>query len=155
MSFIKEQVVERVGPKGNSLMINNTWYSSFKAASLTGAKEGDVVSFEYIEKESDDPMRPYRNIKGNVQVVGVGSAPTSTVGATSGAVSGGKAAFPIAKDNYQRSIIRQNAVTSAINFSAGEKTLKEVFAIAKQIERYTAGDEDAEAMKKLAEEVSA
>lgn len=158
MSLITNRIVERVGPKGNSLLVNSTWYSAFKADALSGAKAGDMVSFEFVEKASDNPERPFRNIKGSVKIVALGepgaaSVPPSRSPASS---TGARGEFPISKASYQRSIIRQNAVSSAINFAAlqtGTKPMEKILGWAKEIEHFTSGDDVAEAMQALADEV--
>jgi len=163
MSEITNQVVERVGPKGNSLLINGSWYSTFKVPSLNGAKPGDTVSFVFVEKPSGDPAKPYRNITGNVTIVAAGavappalSSSYAASGASAGAGYKGEWVFPVPMDNYQRSVLRRDAVRDAVALIAaqtGAKTVDKMLDIAKQIEHYTSGEDIAEALAALSSEV--
>ena len=104
---------------GNKITVDGEKYSAF-AASQIKCRAGDYVDFEYIEKpgvtRAGTPV-VYKNIKGDV-VPGTGGA----------AVAGGAAIAPprgftpppakvgepiLAKE---RLILRQNALTAAVNF---------------------------------------
>lgn len=119
---------------------DDTWYKlGFKPAPFA---KGDTVEFEASSgaygMEVDFP---------SIRVISKGdgsSAPSS--GGGRGAPRG---AFPIAPNDGQRSIIRQNAVTNAREIVAATKSyesademLDEVIRIAQKIELYTTGDKE-------------
>lgn len=147
---------------GNKITVDGEKYSAF-AASQIQCRVGDFVDFEYIEKpgvtRAGTPV-VYKNIKGNV-VPGAGGA----------AVAGGAAIAPprgftpppakvgepiLAKD---RLILRQNALTAAVNYcntlcslnTGKEPTTELVIEVAKKFEYYTSGDMDYDAAEKALE----
>lgn len=123
---------------------DETWYKlGFKPAPFA---KGDTIEFEATSgaygMEVDFP---------SIRVINKGdgsSAPSG--GGGRGAPSRG--AFPIAPNDGQRSIIRQNAVTNAreilfahrdlASFKDIDEVLDEVIRIAQKIELYTTGDKE-------------
>lgn len=124
---------------------DETWYKlGFKPAPFA---KGDTIEFEATSgaygMEVDFP---------SIRVISKGdgsSAPSG--GGGRGAPSRG--AFPIAPNDGQRSIIRQNAVTNArellvatrdcaAEFKTVDEALDEVIRIAQKIELYTTGDKE-------------
>ncbi len=41
--------VESMGKDGKKFKVNGGWYSAFNAKQLSGAEQGDTVSFDYKE----------------------------------------------------------------------------------------------------------
>lgn len=151
---------------GNKITVDGEKYSAF-AVSQIKCRVGDYVDFEYIEKpgitRAGTPV-VYKNIKGDV-VPGTGGA----------AVAGGAAIAPprgftpppakvgepiLAKD---RLILRQNALTAAVNSANGigvysktpleteEDAANYIISLAKKFEYYTSGDMDYDAAEKALE----
>jgi len=142
---------------GNKITVDGEKYSAF-AVSQIKCRVGDYVDFEYIEKpgvtRAGTPV-VYKNIKGDV------------VPATDGAAIAGGAAIapprgftpPPAKVGEpilakERLILRQNALTAAVNFSnmlSTAFTTDQVIEVAKKFEYYTSGDMDYDAAEKALE----
>lgn len=128
---------------------DETWYKlGFKPAPFA---KGDTIEFDATSgaygMEVDFP---------SIRVInkGDGAAPSG------GAAGKPRGAFPIAANDGQRSIIRQNAVTNAREIvcfttsgSAGSTTndelLDEILRVAQRIELYTTGDKE-RIMKEMA-----
>jgi len=146
---------------GNKITVDGEKYSAF-AASQIQCRVGDFVDFEYIEKPSvtrtGTPV-VYKNIKGNV-VPG-----TSAAAGAAGTASPPRGFTPppakvgepiLAKD---RLILRQNALTAAVNYVNGSRdgtlvatyTVDDVISFAKKFEYYTSGDMDYDAAEKALE----
>jgi hypothetical protein len=107
----KKGVIEAMSADCKRCQIDNEWYSVYTLSSMGGAKVGDEVKFAYIEKESGGKI--YNNIRGSVTVLVSGSAVAGvapTPRATSGKSFGGES------PERNMSIIRQNALTNAVNF---------------------------------------
>lgn len=128
------------------MLINGKWYNSKWPIK---ANKGDEVEF-------DDGGKSYVN---KLTVVsagggGGGAAPSATP-TRSTSYSRGK--FPIAKDDGQISIIRQNALTNAVKLVTEAKGLganiedsvSTILDIARVFEAYTSGDVDREAAKRM------
>ena len=128
---------------GHGMLIEDKWYNSKFPIDV---EKGDTVEF-------DDGGKNY--IKGLKKF---GSGATSNTG-SSAPVPGGvggrfRGAFPIPPNDGSRSIVRQNSVTNAVNLVSamlaakrvkeGEDLVSHVFAIAREFEKYSAGDIDAE-----------
>lgn len=144
---------------GNKITVDGEKYSVF-AASQIQCRVGDFVDFEYIEKPGVTRAGTsvvYKNIKGNVVP---GASTAATAAGTASPPRGftpppAKVGEPIlAKD---RLILRQNALTAAVNYcntlcSIGTKPTTElVIEIAKKFEYYTSGDMDYDAAEKALE----
>lgn len=167
MSVPVAGVVEFVDPRGNAFMIGGERYSAFKSASLSGAQPGDRVSFLYDEKAGSGVHegKVFRNIRGSVSIVEKASGPSTTVAPKLSETKMApkyRGGFPVPPDDYQRAIIRQNAVTNAIAFLELAPPKKEdpsvlienVLRIAKAIEKYTSGDADRETVEAITASMS-
>lgn len=151
---------------GNKITVDGTKYSAFNPAQIK-ANVGDMVSFDYTEKHDVVKVGPrtgqpvtYRNIKGDVYPAGGAVAGGAAIGSVSTPPRGytpppAKVGEPIlAKD---RLILRQNALTAAVNFTnchgiPTEDSIDQwpdvVISIAKKFEYYTSGDMDYDAAEK-------
>jgi hypothetical protein len=140
---------------GKAIWVNGERYSAF-AETQVHVGPGDYVDFEYTEKNSVSARTGapvvYKNIKGNVYAAGytptVASVPRPT-GASPmpyvpSAAATAKVGIPIL--DTQRLILRQNALTAAVNYVNGSTptgaSVEHVISIAKQFEDYTSGDGD-------------
>ena len=128
------------------ILVDGTWYNSKFPIS---ANKGDEVEF-------DNGGKKYVN---KLKVVSAGAggetAPKTTPRSTGG-YSRGK--FPVAKDDGQIAIIRQNALTNACNLftetmevgtQIDDETVATIIGIARTFESYTSGDVDREAAKRM------
>ena len=143
---------------GNKITVDGEQYSAF-AASQIKCRVGDYVDFEYIEKPGVTRAGTsvvYKNIKGDV-VPGVHAPATGTATPPRGFTPPpAKVGEPIlAKD---RLILRQNALTAAVNYcgtlcslTGKEPTTELVIEVAKKFEYYTSGDMDYDAAEKALE----
>lgn len=128
------------------IMVGGKWYNSKYEVK---ANKGDEVEF-------DDGGKNYCN---KLKVLsGGGGGATTAAPTASRSYSRGK--FPIPTDDGQRSIIRQNSLTNAVNFMASvmdyaaaqehmDDAIATVVDVARVFESYSAGDLDREAAKKL------
>ena len=129
---------------GKFISMGGTRYSAFAPTQIK-CNAGDTVTFEYVEKHSlnkfGNPV-VYNNIKGNVYGKG-GPIPTPVaVSGYSGPASSSKVGEPILSKD--RLILRQNALTAAVNFTKDAETItpEQVIKVAKIFEAYTSGDAD-------------
>lgn len=142
---------------GNKITVDGTKYSAFNPAQIK-ANVGDMVSFDYTEKHDVVKVGPrtgqpvtYRNIKGDVVPAGGHVAPSGVGTPPRGYTAPpAKVGEPIlAKD---RLILRQNALTAAVNFCrdlvADPADPDKVIEVAKKFEYYTSGDMDYDAAEK-------
>lgn len=131
------------------IMVGGKWYNSKYEVK---ANKGDEVEF-------DDGGKNYCN-KLKVLSGGGGGATTAAPTAPRSATSYSRGKFPIPTDDGQRSIIRQNSLTNAVNFLASvmkydgaidhmDDAIATVVDVARVFESYSAGDLDREAAKKL------
>ena len=132
------------------MMVDDKWYNSkFEIK----ANKGDEVSF-------DDGEKNY--IKG-LKILSSSGPATGSSESRSG-VSGGKSysrgKFPIEQNDGQRSIIRQNSLTNAVNAlgHAGmieglkiDDMIVNIINVAREFEAFSAGDLDREAKAQLDE----
>ena len=139
---------------GFGIMVNDKWYNSKYEINV---EKGDEVEF-------DDGGKSYvRDIK----VTKGGGGATATGGSTmaskgSGGTGYARGAFPIPANDGSRAIVRQNSITNAVallvglglKFSDGED-MKEyaytIINIAREFEKYSSGDLDAELTKQIEE----
>lgn len=124
MSMI-EGVIEAVRKDGKGFKVGEAWYGAFNATELSHVSRGDTVRFEFTRRGE------YNNIKGAVEKVAAVAASQSAAAASSGK------SFDV-----QAAIIRQNALTNAVNYSVGvlqSPEISDVIATAKQFEEYTSG----------------
>lgn len=134
---------------GKYITVNGIKFSAFAPTQIK-CVPGETVTFEFVEKHGMNKFGAavvYKNIKGNVygKGGGVGVQPTPTY---SGGVSvPSKVGEPILSKD--RLILRQNALTAAVNFVShvgvvgkGAPEPSEVIRVAKIFEAYTSGDAD-------------
>jgi len=135
--------IERMGGNGKSFLLeefDGKWFGAFNASQLSGAGIGDELSFTYTSVEKND--RTFHNINGNVKITGTGDNPVPPT-ATGKPIKLTKVGEPIlARD---RCIIRQNALTNAVNFTTATKgqkklTVSDVLQVASEFEAYSSGD---------------
>lgn len=133
---------------GKFITVDGTRYSAF-APSQIKCEVGDVVNFEYVEKSGVNKFGAavvYKNIKGNVYGKGGGGAAVAAAPRYSSGASGmvaSKVGEPILSKD--RLILRQNALTAAVNFinhCDGRNNPEDVIKVAKIFEAYTSGDAD-------------
>lgn len=119
-------VVERTAREGKALLVDGVWYGAYNLSQCNGATTGNNVSFNAFQKGK------YWNIDGDVTVSSAGTA-----SANSGSA-----------DDRQLMILRQNALTNAVNLFVGyrgEASMPEpleVLRLAKTFASFTAGELD-------------
>lgn len=148
---------------GNKVTVDGEKYSAYPPTTMLTIRPGDYITFEYVEKPGVNRVTGasvvYRNIKGpiNVGMPGSGPAPTGVMvpikaPATAPYRAPEKVGEPILSKD--RLILRQNALTAAVNFinNAGfdaeiatETWPDHVIKVAKKFEYYTSGDMDVDA----------
>lgn len=145
MNEITNQVVEAKSKDGKKIKIGEDWFSAFNASTLEGVERGDTVSFVYTLKGD------WKNIKGSVRK-GEGTATDAIAPIKTSTPHFSRGNFPIHPLDGQRSIIRQNSLTNAVvvaqmQFSREDTlpTNEEIISIAREFEKYSAGDLDREA----------
>lgn len=135
---------------GKYITVNGIKFSAFAPTQIK-CVPGENVTFEYVEKPGMNKFgQPvvYKNVKGNVYGKGgVGVQPTPTFSGGGGVSVTSKVGEPILSKD--RLILRQNALTAAVNFANTSGTLlkasfnvEDVILIAKKFEAYTSGDAD-------------
>ena len=110
-------VISKVGDRGTSFQLEGdfSWYSAFNPEQLCGAKAGDKVSFMYATKQDkNDPEKIYKNIRGNLTIHASSPDPQPNRAAVSPLPSAKKGEPSLTRE---RLILRQNALTNAVNFS--------------------------------------
>lgn len=144
---------------GKFVVVNGEKYSAF-APTQIHVSVGDYVNFEYTEKNGVTKFGTpvvYKNIKGNlypakgVVASPTGMAPTPTAGRYTPTPS--KIGEPILSKD--RLILRQNALTAAVNFvntrcavATALASPEDVIVVAKIFEGYTSGDDDLKSVEK-------
>lgn len=128
-------VIEAVRKDKRGFKIGEEWYGVFSTSQLAEADRGDEVSFTYIRKGD------YNNVQGPVKVV-AGSKPVAAPKSDT-AVSVAKTPTNLADYDRQLMIIRQNALTNAVNytshFEGKTATVADVIGTAQKFEQYTSG----------------
>ncbi len=115
------------------------WFGAFNMSQLQDAKVGDKVEFFYESRTKDG--RTFHNISGNIKKV----ATAESTGSSSVTPTSALLPPPLSRE---RLILRQNALTNAVNAMAlvmkegGSFSKEECLAMAKDFERYTSGDGD-------------
>ena len=135
-------VISKVGDRGTSFQLEGdfSWYSAFNPEQLCGAKAGDKVSFMYATKQyKNDPEKIYKNIRGNLTIHASSPDPQPNRAAVSPLPSAKKGEPSLTRE---RLILRQNALTNAVNFSNPESSVEQVLEIASLFEGWTSGDTD-------------
>lgn len=129
---------------------SETWFSAYKKEQLSGAGIGDAVNLEYLEKDVGGKV--FNNIQGDVKITSQGEKAAGA--ASSGAAPAGRKSdfvpkqFPLPATHPDRSIIRQNAATRAMEvltlFPTEERSPEEIVAeaidLARVFEAYYAGE---------------
>ena len=143
--------IERMGNNGKSFLLQEfegKWFGAFNATQLSGANTGDEVSFTYTSVEKNG--RTFHNINGNLAIVS--SSGGTTPPTASGVVAKvAKVGEPIL--SRDRLILRQNALTNAVNFMSlqskdgGVPEISDVLKTAAEFEAYTSGDIEKKASK--------
>lgn len=148
---------------GRKITVDGETYSAFSADQIK-CRVGDYVSFEFTEKagtsRTGSPV-VYKNVRGNViPSTGGGPAVTGIAVPPPGYLPPApyKAPEDVGKPilSKDRLILRQNALTAAVNFcnefgkpTTGAEvaipTPEDVVAVAKKFEYYTSGDMDVDA----------
>jgi hypothetical protein len=126
-------IIARMGNNQKSFIlqeIEDKWFGAYAVDQLQGAGLGDKVQFFYESVEKND--RVFNNIKGNVSVVGKTPPPIAD------------ALTPYLP--RERLILRQNALTNAVNFVVNnpnsDTTAVAVLETAAEFEAWTSGDVD-------------
>ena len=146
--------IKAVRKDGKGFQLDDgNWYGVFAATQLK-ANKGDYVEFAYksVIKNGNE----YRNVQGVV---------SGTVVSPSGGSmreipennSGGQSRSPLMLPVMlarERAIIRQNALTNAVQYagSVNGVTVDFVIGIAREFEAYTSGDYDIETARRSLEE---
>ena len=148
--------IKAVRKDGKGFQLDDgNWYGVFAATQLK-ANKGDYVEFAYksVIKNGNE----YRNVQGVVSGTAVSPAGGSTreIPENNG---GGQSRSPLMLPVMlarERAIIRQNALTNAVQYagSVNGVTVDVVIGIAREFEAYTSGDYDIETARKSLEEES-
>lgn len=134
--------ISRIGNNSKSFQMQETedkWFGAFNMSQLQDAKVGDKVEFFYESRTKDG--RTFHNISGNIKKV----ATAESTGSSSVTPTSALLPPPLSRE---RLILRQNALTNAVNAMAlvmkegGSFSKQECLAMAKDFERYTSGDGD-------------
>lgn len=141
----KQGIIQAMSGDGKRFKLDDgEWYGCMFESAMCGAKRGDTVEFEY--QQVTKGTRTYNNVRGSVSVLITGAAAAAPLGAGGVPVATGPGpGYLEPQISRQRSIIRQNAVTSAIAYlvAQGEPfTMEQVMEVARSIEYYTSGDAD-------------
>ena len=130
---------------GKSIKVGEYWYTVKFPSALAGIEKGDYVTFDYTTNGT------FNNITGKP----VKSTPpaSTAVKAYSPSPAGGRS-FPVPALAPERSIIRQNSLTHALNVlqaraywehvTSCEEYANAAINVARMFEAYSAGDLDAE-----------
>lgn len=152
---------------GCGVELSTGWYSSFNALTPTPSR-GDVVSFDYKEKEVGG--RVYKNIIEKTFSVSGTESGTANAAVKSPAASYSRpnSGFPVPTDHGNRAINRQSAVAQAViimgqthtdaqlaKLLKDEKYVEQMVDVARGIEAYTTGDLDSEIVKALIDSANA
>jgi len=131
---------DKLKQETGSICVDGNWYNGKSKALIEGVSKGDKVTVNYTMNGT------FKNLDGNVVIVekGSGGGQPTYIGST----SSNKQSYPtkgLPELDRQRLILRQNALTNAVNFTGtGDVSIEEVLKIARQFEAYTSGDADAE-----------
>jgi hypothetical protein len=126
--------IARMGQNQKSFILqeqDGKWFGAFAVDQLQGANLGDKVQFFYESVEKNG--RTFNNIKGNVSVLGKTSPPSADA---------------LSSPSLSREwlILRQNALTNAVNFTANnpnsDLTVEAVLETAAEFVAWTSGDSE-------------
>ena len=128
-------VIDKISSDRHGIYMGGNWYNNKFKEVDSGISPGDTVEISIKDGKFWNTVRPVST--GPVSY----SAPTA-VASSKKPVQGG---FPVAIDHYSRAIIRQNALTNAVNYCSGSTTIpkEEVVEVARFFETYTSGDIEA------------
>ena len=141
--------IEAISKDGKRFLLTETgkWYSCFSTSQMKGSR-GDSVEFNFDSVTKGE--NTYQNVKGNVRVVGTSARPVEGASSPSSGDSGTRMPMNLlpVQLSRERAIIRQNALTAAVNYwSAAPADTKspapsDVLEVARIFESYTSGDMD-------------
>lgn len=153
MQGVVEEVINNGRAKGSKLVMGGLKYGVFDPAEtgLDKISAGQFVSFRW--KETEKGGITYKNIQGKITPLKEGEAvptiaptPTASAPRSSGyRKNGEEGGFPLHALSYERALDRRNAVNAAV--AAGCKDVEEIISFAKEIEKYTTGDDLAEQLE--------
>ena len=149
--------IKAVRKDGKGFQLDDgNWYGVFSATQLK-ANKGDYVEFAYksVIKNGNE----YRNVQGVVSGTATSPSGGSMREIPEGNNSGGQSRSPLMLPVMlarERAIIRQNALTNAVQYagSVNGVTVDLVIGIAREFEAYTSGDYDIDTARKSLEEES-
>lgn len=145
-------VVESTWDDGNKVKIDGIWFSNKFKDLPDGCEKGSTIELEY------DNNPKYKNqFWKKINVTAAGSKPVTSNKGGGGGGFGGRSNFPIPYTDHSTAIIRQNALTNAVNFLTGSSPKKahspdEVLLVAAQFANWTSGRMDAEAAEAMDQE---
>lgn len=156
---IVQEVINNGVGKGSGIRVDGSKYGCFDPvkSGVDVIAVGDEVQFEWTQKGQ------YKNIQGRVNKTGLTGTPVPVEPSSSGGKKswgGNKGVFPVPALDGQRSIIRQNSVTNAVNLFKhttdtnaidNQEAAEAVIEIARIFEEYSSGDD----VEKLANEAIA
>ena len=158
-NVLVDEVQSRGIGKGSGIVVMGLKYGCYDPAkhNLDAINAGDVVTFAYKDTGK------YKNVQGTINKVSAGTGAPTTAPAKPFVPKGRSfGAFPIDPLDGQRSIIRQNSVTNAVNLMkafpisgelSSDELAQDVISLARKFEAYSSGDLDKEevdqAMKDL------
>lgn len=126
--------IEKTARNGKAFLIDEVWYSAYKASQMNGAEDGDFVEFEYevVQKGS----QTFYNVSGNVTVT---KAERSAAPAGGGGGGG--------SSQRERHIIRQNVLSHATALVVAmplgaimDDVVSDVLEVAARLEEYVLGE---------------
>jgi hypothetical protein len=162
---VVEEVYNNGVGKGSGVVIAGQKYGAYDPhkAGIASLSPGDTITFKY------DARGKYLNIKGRVETASGGHTPPPPPPPAPKTRGRGFGTFPIGALDGQRSIVRQNSVTNAVNtfghlVSAGawselsdddfRSYAQKIIQIAKMFEAYSSGDLDEEEAEQAMRELS-
>ena len=129
---IVEEVINNGKGKGSGVRINGSKYGVYDpaAANMDAIEVGMNVSLRYTEKDGGGGVK-YKNVQGRITPVKGDVAATAPPAPAGGGVVGGR----------EQAIIRQNALTNAVNYAIAKDLdgTDTVIRIAQEFEEYTSG----------------
>ncbi len=151
LTGIVQEVINVGVGKGSGLKIDGHKYGCFDPVKtgLDIVAIGDEVTFDWVQKGQ------YKNINGGITKTGNTGVPQAAPASNSksgGNAGGGDFVFPIPALNYQRSVVRRDALTQAVAMLTGsqedqfkgyspDQSAALVIEIARTFEEYATGDD--------------
>src|SRR5574342_583455 len=132
--------IEKAARNGKAFLIDEEWYSVYKAQQANGAEAGDYVEFEYETVVKGG--QSFRNIQGSVTVKGAEkkSAPARSSSRTEASDDSKEEASRARYEAKDRSIVRQNmlrhatAIVMGSNPGSLDDAVDDVMAVARRWE---------------------